>query len=304
VVLVPGLGGDHFLWRHQIPALAARFDVLAVDNRGGGQSDMPDIPYSIPMLADDLAGALDALGIARAHVVGASMGGFVAQELALRHQDRLGRLVLCCTSPGGAGSVPIPAEAVAVLAQRTGDPRVDLARSMEVMASEAYRASQASDVEAHIAWRVAHPQPLYAYNRQLAAAASHDAMDRLHLIRAATLVCHGTGDRIVPAANARILAERIPGARLELFEEGSHVFFWEAAERFNRLVVEFLSGAGGGAGLHSAPEASASTVPEGGWPRGTSALGEACAIWSVIARFRNMGHRQGERSCTIPSYRA
>lgn len=246
-VLVPGLGGDHFLWRHQIPALSGLFDVIAVDNRGGGQSDMPDIPYSIPMMADDLAGMLDALGIARAHVVGASMGGFIAQEFALRHPDRLGRLVLCCTSPGGPGSVPIPAEAVAVLAQRTGDPRIDLARSMEVMASEAYRASQAGDIEAHIAWRLAHPQPVYAYNRQLAAAVSHDTMDRLQLIRAETLVCHGTDDRIVPAANARILAERVPVARLELFEGGSHVFFWEAAERFNRLVIEFLSGAPTGA---------------------------------------------------------
>lgn len=243
VVLVPGLGGDHFLWRHQIPHLAGRFDVIAPDTRGAGQSSAPDEPYTIALFADDLAGLLDTLGIARAHVVGASMGGFIAQEFALRHPGRLDRLVLCCTSPGGPHSVPIPPETIAVLAQRTGDPRVDLERFLALSTGESYRTAHPDDIEAHIAWRVAHPQPVYAYHRQLAAAASHDAMDRLQMIRAATLICHGTADRIVPSANARMLAERIPDARLRFFEGGSHQFFWEQAEAFNRLVIEFLTGA-------------------------------------------------------------
>ncbi|MDI6772051.1 MAG: alpha/beta fold hydrolase [bacterium] len=240
VVLVPGLGGDHRLWHHQVPALAERFDVIAVDNRGAGQSAMPDEPYTIAMFADDLSGLLDALGIASVHLVGASMGGFIAQEFALRHPDRLGRLVLCCTSPGGSRSVPIPQEAVEVLVQRTGDPRTDLLRSVELMTTEAYRAACPDAIEAHIAWRLAHPQPLYAYHRQLSAAAAHDAADRLRAIRAQTLVCHGTGDRIVPSANAALLAGGIPHARLHLFEGSSHLFFWEQAAEFNRLVIEFL----------------------------------------------------------------
>ena len=243
VVLVPGLGGDHFLWRHQIPHLAGRLDVIAPDNRGAGQSSAPDEPYTTAMFADDLAGLLDTLGIARAHVVGASMGGFIAQEFALRHPERLDRLVLCCTAPGGPRSVPIPPESIAVLAQRTGDPRVDLERFLALSTSESYRTAHPDDIEAHIAWRVAHPQPVYAYHRQLAAAASHDAMDRLQMIRATTLICHGTADRIVPSANAQMLAERIPDARLQLFEGGSHQFFWEQAEAFNRIVIEFLTGA-------------------------------------------------------------
>ena len=240
VVLVPGLGGDHRLWYHQAPALAGRFDVIAVDNRGAGQSAMPDEPYTIATFADDLSGLMDALGIASAHVVGASMGGFIAQEFALRHPDRLGRLVLCCTSPGGPRSVPIPQEAVEVLVQRTGDPRTDLLRSVALMTTEAYRAACPDAIEAHIAWRLAHPQPLFAYHRQLAAAAAHDASDRLRAIRAPTLVCHGTGDRIVPSANAALLADDIPHARLHLFDGSSHLFFWEQAAEFNRLVIEFL----------------------------------------------------------------
>jgi pimeloyl-ACP methyl ester carboxylesterase len=243
VVLVPGLGGDHFLWRHQILPLAARFDVITPDNRGSGQSSAPDEPYTMAMLADDLAGLLDTLGIARAHLVGASMGGFIALEFALRHPQRLDRLVLCATAPGGPQSVPIPAETVAVLAQRTGDPRVDLERFLALSTSESYRTAHSDDIEAHIAWRVAHPQPVYAYHRQLAAAAAHDASDRLQDIRATTLICHGTADLIVPVANARILAERIPGARLRLFDGGSHQFFWEQAERFNQILIEFLTGA-------------------------------------------------------------
>jgi 3-oxoadipate enol-lactonase len=243
VVLVAGLGGDHFLWRHQIPHLAAPFDVIAPDNRGAGQSSAPDEPYSIAMFADDLAGLLDALGLARAHVVGASMGGFIAQEFALRHPERLDRLVLCCTSPGGPHRVPGPPETVAMLAQRTGDPRADLERFLALSTSESYRAAHPADIEAAIAWRVAHPQPVYAYHRQLAAAVSHDTADRLHQIRATTLICHGTADRIVPFPNSRILAERIPNARLHLFEGGSHQFFWEQAERFTQLVIEFLTGA-------------------------------------------------------------
>lgn len=240
VVLVPGLGGDHRLWHHQVPVLAGRFDVIAMDNRGAGQSVMPDEPYTIATFADDLAGLLDALGIASAHVVGASMGGFIALEFALRHPDRLGRLVLCCTSPGGPRSVPIPQEAVEVLVQRTGDPRTDLLRSLALMTTEEYQRACPDAIEAHIVWRLAHPQPLYAYHRQLSAAAGHDASDRLRAIRAHTLVCHGTGDRIVPSANAALLADGIPHARLRLFEGSSHLFFWEQAAEFNRLVIEFL----------------------------------------------------------------
>lgn len=252
VVLVPGLGGDHFLWRHQMRPFAASFDVIAPDLRGAGQSSAPDEPYSMAMFADDLADLLDALGFQRAHVIGASMGGFIAQEFALRHPDRLERLVLCCTAPGGSRSVPIPPETVAVLMQRTGDPRVDLERFLALSTTESYRAAHPDDVEAHIAWRVAHPQPVYAYHRQLAAAASHDAADRLHLIRAATLICHGTADRIVPFANAQILADGIPRARLHLFEGGSHQFFWEEAERFIDLAIEFLTGAADAAARNTA----------------------------------------------------
>lgn len=250
VVFVPGLGGDHRLWQHQVPPLARSFDVIAVDNRGAGQSGMPDEPYTIATFADDLVGLLDALGVAIAHLVGASMGGFIAQEFALRYQDRLGRLVLCCTSPGGPASVPIPQDAVEVLVQRTGDPRTDLLRSVALMTTEEYRRVCPDAIEAHVAWRLAHPQPLFAYHRQLAAAAAHDAADRLGAIRAPTLVCHGTGDRIVPSANAALLADGIPHARLHLFEGSSHLFFWEQVTEFNRIVKEFLvdDGTHGGGG--------------------------------------------------------
>jgi len=97
LVLVMGFGGDHLAWGLQLPAFAARFRVIAFDNRGVGQTDAPDIPYSIAMMADDTVGLIDALGIDRAHVCGVSMGGMIAQEIALRHPARVRTLALHAT---------------------------------------------------------------------------------------------------------------------------------------------------------------------------------------------------------------
>jgi pimeloyl-ACP methyl ester carboxylesterase len=170
VVFIPGLGGDHHLWHHQLPAFAQHFRAIALDPRGAGQSDKPDLPYTIEEMADDVAGLLEALGIERAHVVGASMGGFIAQMFALRHPHRLGRLILCCTSFGGPNVVPMPPESLAVFTQRTGDPATDLRRLWAVSVTERFLREHPEVLEEYVAWRVAHPQPLYAYQRQLAAA--------------------------------------------------------------------------------------------------------------------------------------
>ena len=122
VVLIGGLGSDAYLWTRQIPALAQGFQVIAFDNRGAGASDKPDEPYTIPMFAADTAGLLDALGIEKAHIVGASMGGFIAQEFALTYPQRVNRLVLACTHFGGPNAVPIPQATLAGMLNRTGDP--------------------------------------------------------------------------------------------------------------------------------------------------------------------------------------
>ncbi|GBC81368.1 2-hydroxy-6-oxo-6-phenylhexa-2,4-dienoate hydrolase [bacterium HR10] len=242
VILLSGLGGDHYLWHRQLPAFAAHFRAIAIDNRGAGQSDKPDVPYTIEQMADDVAGLMDALGIEWAHLVGASMGGFIAQMFALRYPHRLARLVLCCTSFGGPNVVPMPSESLAVFTDRTGDPETDLRRLWAISVTERFLREYPEALEAYVAWRVAHPQPLYAYQRQLAAVLAFNLETQVSQIQAPTLIAHGTEDRVVPVENARRLHARIPHSRLILFPEAGHLFFIERAEDFNRVVIAFLKG--------------------------------------------------------------
>jgi pimeloyl-ACP methyl ester carboxylesterase len=161
---------------------------------------------------------------------------------ALRHPHRLGRLILCCTSFGGPNVVPMPPESLAVFTQRTGDPATDLRRLWAVSVTERFLREHPEVLEEYVAWRVAHPQPLYAYQRQLAAALAFHVESRIHEIQAPVLIAHGMEDRVVPVENARRLHARIPGSRLVLFPEAGHLFFIERAEEFNRVAIAFLKG--------------------------------------------------------------
>lgn len=243
VALIGGLGSDGHFWYKQAPVLARRFRVITLDNRGAGRSEAPDAPYTLRMMADDLAGLLDALHVPVAHIVGASMGGFIAQEFALAHPDRVDRLVLCCTSFGGAGAVPIPAETVQVFLNRTGDPERDLRTAFAHALMPDYAHTHARELDDYIAWRVAHSQALDAYHRQLAAVGAHDTEARLAALRCPTLILHGARDNVVPAGNADLLAARISGARVHLFPDASHYFLWECADEANGMIIDFLKAA-------------------------------------------------------------
>jgi pimeloyl-ACP methyl ester carboxylesterase len=240
VLLIAGLGADHHFWYRQIPALAERFRVIAPDNRGAGESDKPDARYTLRQMADDLRALLDALEVPSAHVMGASLGGFLAQEFILAYPERTRRVVLCCTSFGGAGSAPIPPQTLAVLMTRTGDPERDLRATLTVQFAGDFLETHAEEIDAYVAWRVAHPQPVHAYRRQLEAALAHDTQRRVGELRMPVLVLHGRADRVVPAMNGERLAAAIPGARLSLLEAG-HNFLWEASEEANRQIIDFLS---------------------------------------------------------------
>lgn len=243
VVLIAGLGADHHFWYRQIPALAERFRVITPDNRGAGDSEKPNEPYTLRQLADDVRGLLDAVGVERAHVVGASLGGFIAQEFVLAYPERVRRLVLCCTSFGGATSAPIPPETLAVMLARTGDPERDLRAFLAVLFAGDFLETHAQEIDDYVAWRVAHPQPLHAYRRQLEAALAHDTQARLADLRLPVLVFHGRNDRVVPSVNGERLAAAISGARLSLFDAG-HNFLWEASEDANHQIIDFLTESG------------------------------------------------------------
>ncbi|MFN3596526.1 MAG: alpha/beta fold hydrolase [Rubricoccaceae bacterium] len=240
VVLVGGLGSGTWQWEQQVPALAAQRPVLVFENRGAGRSEAPPGPYTAAQLADDLAALLDALGLGRVHVAGASLGGFVAQEFALRYPERLDRLVLVATSAGGAAHVPAAPADLALLFATDPDPAAQIRLRLPLAFTEAFLADSAAVVRL-VAQRLEHPQSAQGYLAQAAAGATFDAAGRVGRIAAPTFVAHGMADRLVPVANAHRLLEALPEAVLRLYP-GGHQFFVEAPEAFNEDLVAFLAG--------------------------------------------------------------
>ena len=206
--------------------------MILFDNRGIGESDAPPGPYTAAELAADAAQVLDEAGVERAHVLGTSLGGMVAQELALAAPERVDRLVLACTTPGGPESFPMPEQTVKLLTSGA-----TLRQFVEnALAPE----PNEEIVERILRHREATAQPFDAWSAQAAAGAAFDALDRVAGIAAPTLILHGTEDAVVDSRNTALLALRIPDARVELFPGGGHLFFWEQPDRFVEVVTEFL----------------------------------------------------------------
>jgi len=239
VLLIQGLGYGRGGWGALPRLLSERYAVVTFDNRGFGESEKPAGPYTTPLLAEDALAVLDAAGLERAHVVGASLGGMVAQELALAHPQRVDKLVLVCTTPGGVGAFPMPERTVALLAQAQALDPLDALRRF--VANSLSSRAPTELVDEVFAYRVEHPPDADGWQAQLAAGTSHDALARIGNLGVPTLVVHGTEDHVVDHRNALLLAERIPGARLELVEDAGHLLFWEDAERIASLVTEFLA---------------------------------------------------------------
>jgi 3-oxoadipate enol-lactonase len=247
VLLVHGLGYGRWGWAWNAPALARRFRVLSFDNRGIGGSDAPPGPYTVAEMAADAAGLLEALGIARAHVVGASLGGFIAQELARRWPERVGRLVLVATSFGGTPVFPMPERTARLLAGAPGLPERERLRLLvENALSRGFVRRHPEVVERLVRLRLRAAQPLEAWRAQAAAGAGFDSSGWVGEIRAETLVVVGASDAVIDPRAGRLLARAIPGARLARLP-GGHLIMVEQATRFNDLVSRFL--AGGARGL-------------------------------------------------------
>jgi pimeloyl-ACP methyl ester carboxylesterase len=209
VVLIPGFAAGRWIWSRQVGPLSRNFRVITFDPRGICRSDKPEGPQSISLLADDLAHLLQALGVASTHIVGVSFGGFVAQEFALKYPSMTSKLVLCCTTFGGPNHVMPEPQTLRTFASTDG--------------------LNSEDVPEHI------------YRSQFQAAISFNAESRVGDIKSPALVLSGDADVIVPVQNSRNLAAKIPGAKLRIIEGGSHTFFIERAEEFNRIITEFLA---------------------------------------------------------------
>jgi 3-oxoadipate enol-lactonase len=243
LLLIQGLGYAMWAWRHQLRPFGERLRTIAFDNRGAGRSFKPPGPYSIEQLADDAASVLDERGIERAHVVGLSMGGFIAQTLALRRPELVERLVLVGTNPGGPGSFPQPEATQAAWAAARGLPPDEYARATGHLSySPGWTDAHAEEYESLLAARLEFPTPPESWAAQYeACAAFTQAGVPVERIAAPTLVVHGDADRIVDPRNGELLARRIPGARLEWFRACGHVVPIEEPERFNSTVLEFLA---------------------------------------------------------------
>ena len=242
LLLVMGMSGNVVHWHEPFLALLQeRFSVVAFDHRGVGWSERVTEPFTIVDLADDAARVLDAVGLERAHVMGISMGGMVAQELALGHRERVDRLVLGCTYAGGAGSSLAAEEDFAPLAaamaagDREGAMRAGFALNLSARYGER---EGAFDEFQRIG--LTKPAATSVIGLQMQAIMGHDTSGRLGELDVPTLVVHGTEDRMVPVANGRRIAELVPGARLEELEGVGHLFWWEEPERVAALLEEFL----------------------------------------------------------------
>jgi len=243
LLMIMGLGASSAVWDAElVQELARDFRVITFDNRGTGQSDKPDAPYSIGMFADDAAAVLEGLKIPRAHIFGVSMGGMIAQEFALRHAPRTATLTLGCTSPGGKHAVPPPAESLKVLtAPRVGvAPEEVIRRGWPLAFTAGYIAEHRAELEARIPRLLEHPTPPFAFQRQLEGTYTLSTWDRLGQIKAPTLVITGGDDVLIPARNSELLAERIPGAKLHIIPKAGHGFTTEARPEFMRTFVPFL----------------------------------------------------------------
>ena len=239
VLMIQGLGYGRHGWGPAPRMLAQRFRVVVFDNRGFGESAVTAGPYTTPQLARDALAVLDASGIDEAHVVGISLGGMIAQELVLAAPERVRKLVLCSTTAGGPTAVPMPQQTVELMA---GAPQLDPAEALRLFVVNALSPDPSEElVEQIVAYRAANPPDPAGWFALAGAGAAHDAMARLGEIRVPTLVVHGTADNVVDAGNAPLLAEGIPGARLELFDGVGHLLPWERPGEFTRLVEEFIA---------------------------------------------------------------
>ena len=241
LLLIHGLGYARWGWEPVLPGLTERFDVIFFDNRGIGESDAPPGPYTVAEMADDAVQVLDEAGIERAHVVGTSLGGMIAQELALSHPERVDRLVLACTTPGGARAYPMPQQTLGLLAQAaTLEPAVALRRFVENALAARTVEEHPEIVERILEHRLATAQDPIAWAAQAAAGAAFDAYDRLGGLTAPTLVQSGTEDVVVDPRNSFLLTELVPDCDDAHFPGCGHLFFWEEPEGFVHSVTSFL----------------------------------------------------------------
>jgi len=222
--------------------LQQSFSTIRYSHRGTGTSDRLAGEITLRDLADDAAGLLTALGIEKAHVLGVSMGGMIAQELALNHPQRVQGLVLGCTACGGKHRVAAAPEVMELLTPQPGLSREEqVRRSWPAITTPEFLESHLDVMEERLRTSLINPTPIETAMRQMAAVQVFDSYERLPQIVTPTLILHGDCDVLVPVENALVLKNRIQGAEMHIFPVAGHLFIWEFPEESAGAVVEFLA---------------------------------------------------------------
>lgn len=245
LVVISGLGYTLWQWHKMIPGLSKYYKMIAFDNRGVGRTDKPEGPYSADLLADDTAGLLEALEIEQAHVMGHSMGGFIAQALVLKHPEKVDKLVLAATNFGGPNHIPVTPEAMAVLSDVSGDPIERFKRGIVVSCAPGFAEAHPEIVEEWLEYRAQNPIEPEPYQAQMAIglgllSAQASFEEKLSDVQAPTLILFGEHDKVVLPGNAELLAEKIPYSRIHILSNAGHFFPIEVPETANAVIAKFL----------------------------------------------------------------
>lgn len=240
LLLIQGMSATHMAWGRPFrDELERSFDTIVFDNRGMGRSGRAELPFTIADLAGDTVGLLDTLGIETAHVAGISMGGMIAQELALAHPERVRTLTIGASYCGGPEGTLMAPEDLQMLATAyaSGEPEQVFRAMWEINLSPGFREDD-SRFAAFAEMGSALPAPQAVVLQQMQACAAHDTSERLGQISLPTLVIHGDADRLLGYPNGRQIAALIPAARLETLEGVGHMFWWEQPQRSAELIRE------------------------------------------------------------------
>jgi 3-oxoadipate enol-lactonase len=243
VVLICGYTGVKESWVYQVDELAKHFKVVTFDNRGVGETTVPTHPFTIADMAADTAGLISALGIAPAHVFGISMGGLIAQTLALDFADRVRKVALGCTSHGGRHAVQPGPDVMAALA-KAGDPTISpeesIRRNLPIMFSEQFLRKESQKIEDHVKMALKFRPTPEGAEGQMKALSFFNVKKRLGEIKCPVLIIAGTQDKMMPPENARLLADGIPGAEIYMVEGAGHGFNIEKPDEVNSVLIQFF----------------------------------------------------------------
>jgi 3-oxoadipate enol-lactonase len=238
ILLVMGLGWTSCMWHRTRDLLEAKYRVITFDNRGVGRSEVPPGPYAIATMAADAAAVLDAAGVNSAHLYGISMGGMIAQEFTLQYPARVKSLILGCTAAGGPAALQPAPEVLQVLMRRGMTPE----EALEAIDPFIYdpgtpREWLGQDRKLRLEW---YPTA-DGYISQLQGIMAWEAYSRLSQIAVPTLVIHGESDQLIPPGNAKLLADRIPNAKLVMIPHASHIFPTDQPKIADQALLGFLS---------------------------------------------------------------